>query len=68
MRPLIDRRAMFLLVEGGRRDDRVLADCADGGERCDANVLVIRAWLSGLAGVEQARPDEVVAVYWEVYD
>ena len=68
MRSLIDRRAMFLPVEGGRRDDGALADCADGGERCDANVLVIRAWVFGLAGVEQARPDEIVAVYWEVDD
>lgn len=43
MRSLIDRRTIFLPVEGRRRNDGALADYTGGGERCDVNDLVIRA-------------------------
>ncbi len=63
---LINRRAMFLPVEGRGEDYRAGADCADGCEWRDANVLVVCGWVLGLGGVEETGIDEVVAVHGEV--
>lgn len=57
---------MFLPVEGRGEDYRAGADCADGCEWRDANVLVVCGWVLGLGGVEETGIDEVVAVHGEV--
>lgn len=66
MRSLINRRAMFLPVKGRGGDDRAGANCADGCERRDADVLVVCGWVFGLGGGEETGIDEVVAVDGEV--
>lgn len=63
---LIDCRAMFLPVEGWGGDYRAGANCADGREWRDANVLVVCGRVFGLSGVEETGTDEVVAIGREV--
>ena len=57
---------MLLPDEGRGRDYRTGANCADGCEWCDADVLIVCGRVSGLSGVKETGVDEVVAVFREV--
>ena len=57
---------MLLPDEGRGRDYRAGANCADGCEWCDTNVLVVCGWVTGLGGVKETGVDEVMAVFWKV--
>lgn len=57
---------MFLPVEGWGGNYRACANCADGCEWRDTNVLVVCSGVLGLGGVEEVGIDEVAAVDGEV--
>lgn len=58
---------MFLPIQGWEGGYRAGADCADGCERRNANVLVVCGWVFRLGGIEEIGVDEVVVVGGEVY-
>lgn len=62
---MIDARS-FPRSRVSRRNDRPFANCADGSERCDADVSIVRGGVLRLAGVEQIGPGDVVAVDREI--